>query len=118
MINPHVMSKFATKTECMIARELWFEERIKTLEKALNPPTIEAARKMGEKGGPVVEAERLAFEAWMAGHCWDLSAEWNGVTYMGAGENLHRLDPHAVRIRQLWAAWRDRAALLTQPERN
>lgn len=35
-------------------------------------PSIEAARKMGEVGGPAVEEERLAFEAWMAGHCWEL----------------------------------------------
>ena len=33
---------------------------------------------MGATGGPVVEAERLAFEAWMQGHCWGLAAQWDG----------------------------------------
>lgn len=74
-------------------------------------PTPEDARKMGEKGGPVVEAERLAFEAWMAGHCWPLCATWNGKEYRGDAEAGHYICPRAMNTRQLWAAWRDRAAL-------
>ena len=76
-------------------------------------PTVEAARAMGAKGGPVVEAERLAFEAWMAGHCWNVSPTWNGQTYDDSEEDKKRkmLDPFARTTRMLWAAWRDRAAL-------
>jgi hypothetical protein len=76
-------------------------------------PSIEAARKMGEEGGPSVEAERLAFEAWMSGHCWVLGATWNGTSYVGDVEVDGRLvfSPQAVHARGLWAAWRDRAAL-------
>lgn len=76
-------------------------------------PTVEAAREMGAKGGPVVEAERLAFEAWMAGHCWAVSPTWNGETYDDSEEDKKRklLDPLARTTRMLWAAWRDRAAL-------
>lgn len=66
---------------------------------------------MGAKGGPVVEAERIAFEAWMRGHCWALGAVWDGKSYRGADEHSGRLDPQAMQTRQLWAAWRDRAAL-------
>lgn len=77
----------------------------------MEAPSIEAAYAMGAKGGPVVEAERLAFEAWMRGHCWSLGAEWNGLTYMGMLESPGYIDPTAMRTRQLWAAWRDRAAL-------
>ncbi len=77
----------------------------------MSAPSVEAARKMGEKGGPHDEAERLAFEAWMAGHCWALGAAWNGMTYMGMMESPGYICPNAMRTRQLWAAWRDRAAL-------
>lgn len=74
-------------------------------------PSIDAAHEMGAKGGPVVEAERLAFEAWMKGHCWALSARWDGKQYIGDREREGELDFHAVGTRRLWAAWRDRAAL-------
>jgi hypothetical protein len=74
-------------------------------------PTIEAARAMGAQGGPHVEAERLAFEAWMAGHCWALSAIWDGAGYRGTSEDGGRVCPYAMSTRQMWAAWRDRAAL-------
>lgn len=74
-------------------------------------PTIEAAHEMGATGGPVVEAERLAFEAWMKGHCWSLGATWRGTQYQSDAEVGGHLDPHAIRTRELWAAWRDRAAL-------
>ena len=74
-------------------------------------PTVEDAHKMGAKGGPVVEAERLAFEAWMTGHCWTIGAIWDGETYRGSAEHGNYLCPHAMNVRTLWAAWRDRAAL-------
>ena len=74
-------------------------------------PSIESARKMGEEGGPAVEAERLAFEAWMDGHCWPLGATWNGRGYVGNAERGDYVDQWAMRTRELWAAWRDRAAL-------
>lgn len=75
-------------------------------------PSIEAAYEMGAKGGPVVEAERLAFEAWMRGHCWALCATWDGTSYRSDSEQGGNVCPHAMRTRQLWAAWRDRAALV------
>lgn len=75
-------------------------------------PSVEAARKMGETGGLVVEEERLAFEAWMAGHCWGLGATWNGSAYVGDREvDGMVVYPQAIYTRMLWAAWRDRAAL-------
>lgn len=74
-------------------------------------PSLEAAKEMGAKGGPVVEAERLAFEAWMAGHCWAVTAIWDGVQYGSPAENGGYICPHAMGIRRMWAAWRDRAAL-------
>jgi len=74
-------------------------------------PSIESARKMGEEGGPAVEAERLAFEAWMDGHCWALCAEWNGTAYVEMCEIGDFISPNATHTRGLWAAWRDRAAL-------
>lgn len=77
----------------------------------MEAPSIEAAYAMGAEGGPVVEAERLAFEAWMRGHCWALKAAWDGATYRGTAEHGSYICPHAMQIRQLWAAWRDRAAL-------
>jgi len=76
-----------------------------------NAPSTNAATAMGATGGPVVEAERLAFEAWMRGHCWALTAAWDGSTYRGTAEHGGYICPHAMQIRQLWAAWRDRAAL-------
>jgi len=78
-------------------------------------PTREAAHEMGANGSPAVEAERLAFEAWMKGHCWSLCATWRGTQYQSDSEVGGRLDPFAVRTRELWAAWRDRAALAGQP---
>ena len=74
-------------------------------------PSIESARKMGEEGGPAVEEERLAFEAWMDGHCWALCAEWNGTAYVEMCEIGGFISPNATHTRGLWAAWRDRAAL-------
>lgn len=77
-------------------------------------PSVEAAEAMGAKGAPVIEGERIAFEAWMRGHCWKLGAEWTGKEYRGAHENQGLFDPLAMHTRALWAAWRDRAALATQ----
>ena len=74
-------------------------------------PSIEAAYAMGSKGGPTVEAERLAFEAWMRGHNWAVAAEWKDGGYRGSSEHGSVVCPHAMTVRMLWAAWRDRAAL-------
>lgn len=75
-------------------------------------PSVEAARKMGEVGGPTDEAERLAFEAWMSGHNWDLGgSEWDGEGYRSKSENKGFFDLWATHVRRCWAAWRDRAAL-------
>jgi hypothetical protein len=82
-----------------------------TLEHEMPAPTIEAATAMGEKGGEASEPERLAFEAWLAGHCWALTANWNGSGYVGTAENAGSVCPAAMNIRRMWAAWRDRAAL-------
>ena len=74
-------------------------------------PSVDAACAMGATSGPTVEAERIAFEAWMRGHCWALCATWDGNHYRSDSEHGGRLDPYAMRTRELWAAWRDRAAL-------
>lgn len=75
-------------------------------------PTIEAAFAMGASGGPAVEGERLAFEAWMRGHCWALCATWTGTEYRSDAEQGGQCCPLASQTRRLWAAWRDRAALV------
>ena len=77
-------------------------------------PSHDAAYAMGAKGGPVVEAERTAFESWVHGHCWNLGAEWDGKSYVGVGERpgSSYVCPLAMRTRMMWAAWRDRAALM------
>ena len=77
----------------------------------MTTPSIEAAMEMGAKGGPVVEAERLAFEAWMHGHSWPLCATWDGSEYRSDAEQGGNICPRAMSTRGLWAAWRDRAAL-------
>lgn len=74
-------------------------------------PREEDAHDLGAKGGPPHEGERLAFEAWMRGHCWALCATWDGKQYRSDAEQGGDVDPRAMRTRQLWAAWRDRAAL-------
>ncbi len=74
-------------------------------------PSVDAAYAMGEKGGPVVEAERLAFEAWMRGRCWMIGGKWDGTSYRSTSETGRHVCPLALQTRQLWAAWRDRAAL-------
>jgi len=82
----------------------------------MSAPTTDAARRMGELGAtdagvPHDEAERLAFEAWMAGHCWKVGGRWDGRQYIGRGEAGGLIDAEAMDTRRLWAAWRDRAAL-------
>jgi hypothetical protein len=77
----------------------------------MSAPSIEAAYEIGAKGSPPVEAERLAFEAWMKGHCWLIEAEWDGTGYVTTGEHGDYVSPSAMRTRGMWAAWRDRAAL-------
>lgn len=76
-------------------------------------PSIEAAYEMGAKGGPAVEAERLAFEAWVRGHCWTLGAEWDDGGYKDPIENVNFVTQQGMDARRMWAAWRDRAALST-----
>lgn len=79
--------------------------------RAMVVPSIAAAYAMGAKGGTVVDAERLAFESWMAGHCWALCAAWDGTGYRCESEQSGQFNPAAGVTRRLWAAWRDRAAL-------
>lgn len=74
--------------------------------------TTDQAYAMGAEGAEPTEAERLLFEAWMAGHCWMVEGDWDGKTYVHPAEKLTRqVWPGAMRTRMLWAAWRDRAAL-------
>lgn len=74
--------------------------------------TIDQAYSMGAKGAEPTEEERKLFEAWMAGHCWEVEGGWDGRTYVHSTEiNLRQVHFGAMRTRQLWAAWRDRAAL-------
>jgi len=74
-------------------------------------PSEADAHAMGAAGGPPHKGERLAFEAWMRGHCWALCATWTGTEYLSDGEQGGWPDPQAMMTRRLWAAWRDRAAL-------
>lgn len=74
-------------------------------------PHVDDAYYMGATGGEATDGERLAFESWMRGHCWALCATWNGTAYRSDAEQGGNIDPRAMRTRQLWAAWRDRAAL-------
>ena len=74
-------------------------------------PSLQAAEAMGAQGAPPNDAERLAFEAWMRGHCWALCATWDGTQYRSDAEQGGRYCPEAANTRRLWAAWRDRAAL-------
>lgn len=71
----------------------------------------DAAYELGAKGGDPTEEERLLFEAWMRGHCWAVIGQWDGKTYCHEQERHGYVNPGAMATRQLWAAWRDRAAL-------
>ena len=80
----------------------------------IDAPSVEGARKMGEVGGPAVDSERIAFEAWMEGNFWTIYATWDGKQYATAEEAASRgryTSQDAMRMRMMWAAWRDRAAL-------
>ena len=66
---------------------------------------------MGTTGSKAHEGERLAFEAWMRGHCWALMAAWDGKQYVSHAEQGGNLCMHAMGTRRMWDAWRDRAAL-------
>lgn len=74
--------------------------------------TMEAAYEMGSKGAKPTESERLLFESWMRGHCWAVIGKWDGRTYTETG-SVH--DGAVGHTRQLWAVWRDRAALCASP---
>lgn len=87
------------------------ERVVRPLPGQWQAPSTEAAHAMGANGGQTVDAERLAFEAWMRGHCWALGATWTGTEYRSDGEQGGWPDPQAMATRRLWAAWRDRAAL-------
>lgn len=69
------------------------------------------ARRMGETGAPPTEEERKLFEAWMRGHNWKISGEWDGKQYRHASESEGDVHPPTMNTRQLFAAWRDRGAL-------
>ena len=90
------------------------EKESDEFKRAPSAPSEEAAAEMGANGGHVVEAERLAFEAWMRGHNWSLCATWSGNGYLGKREQGGAVCPHAMRTRMMWAAWRDRAALAAE----
>ena len=111
--------------ECVVVEADWpeyeptwkaIEARVNGAQPAPSAPSEEAAAEMGANGSHAVEAERLAFEAWMRGHCWKLGAKWTGTEYRSAFEKGGMVDMHAMRTRELWAAWRDRAALAAAPE--
>ena len=74
--------------------------------------TIESAEKMGATGAIPTESERKLFEAWMRGHCWAISGVWDGKTYVDSAETGGYINPLTMHVRCLWAAWRDRAALV------
>ena len=80
--------------------------------------TIDQASEMGAKGAEPTDAERLLFEAWMRGHCWMVHGDWDGKTYVHATERNGEVNYHTMHTRQLWAAWRDRAALAEQPQQE
>ena len=69
------------------------------------------AYELGAKGATPSDRERRLFEAWMAGHCWTVGGVWDGTGYTDPKEQGNYICPEAMRTRQLWAAWRDRAAL-------
>lgn len=106
----HCLGRFADVLERALA------DRAMQAQAAPAPTTEQAAHDMGAKGAPATEAERLLFEAWMRGHCWALSATWNGKEYRSDSEHPGHVDPLAMRTRGLWAAWRDRAALAAAPQ--
>lgn len=83
-------------------------------------PDVDSAHDLGAKGARPTESERLLFEAWMRGHCWAIVGTWNGREYDDRPEHREAkvLDPLAMQNRQLFAAWRDSAALRFCPDRQ
>ena len=82
------------------------------------PEALKLAHEIGANRIKVqpTEQERQRFEQWMAGHCWQVGGVWDGKTYVSTAENGDYLDPQAMHTRQLFAAWRDCAALRDQLE--
>ena len=74
-------------------------------------PIEKAAYDIGAKGSEPREDERLAFEAWMRGHCWKVVGDWDGKQYFHAQESTGFVHGGAMGTRGLWAAWRDRGAV-------
>jgi len=72
---------------------------------------LKLAESIGHVGSAPTEDERLLFEAWMRGHCWKVSGEWDGKQYRHASEHAGDVHPPTMMTRQLFAAWRDRGAL-------
>lgn len=88
-------------------------EALHQIAEPANADAIKIANDIGANRIKVsaTEDERLRFESWMAGHCWAVGGVWDGATYRGSTENGDYLDPQAMHTRQLFAAWRDCAAL-------
>ncbi|GEM_PF-6669013 len=86
------------------------------MSQAQQPEALRLAHDIGANIIQVqpTEAERLRFEAWMKGHCWKVCGQWDGTTYSGSNESPDYLDPQVMHTRQLFAAWRDCAALRDQ----
>ena len=82
------------------------------------PEALKLAHEIGANRIKVqpTEQDRQRFEQWMAGHCWQVGGVWDGKTYVSTAENGDYLDPQAMHTRQLFAAWRDCAALRDQLE--
>ena len=95
----------------LIAQHEGLAEELAQAEQEPVAITEQQAHDIGAKGAEPTEAERMLFEAWMRGHCWALSATWTDGHYSSDAEQGSNFDPHAMRTRGLWAAWRDRAAL-------
>ena len=74
-------------------------------------PLQKAAYDIGAKGSEPTENERLAFEAWMRGHCWKVVGDWDGKQYKHDCEDGEFVHGGAMNTRRLWAAWRDRGAV-------
>lgn len=70
-----------------------------------------------------INEERMLFEAWVEGHNWELGCKWDPKTlsYLSEAELLYStfspsisnstVCPVGMRVRMMWASWRDRAAL-------
>jgi len=89
------------------------EELAKPVQTSLTV-SIQAAHEMGVKGANPTDRERLLFEAWMKGHCWDFGCEWDGSMYRNYPDSNDWNAHHAMRTRELWVVWRDCAALHSQ----